>query len=57
MKARFKLSHIFISIIRLVLPLAACGLSVVCGSGNLQNEARPVSGFEVVTLSGSGSIS
>jgi Putative auto-transporter adhesin, head GIN domain len=35
---------------------AGCGLSVVSGSGNIVNEDRDVSGFNAVTLAGSGDL-
>jgi len=53
MKARFKLSRFFIPIMVLFLPLTACGLSVVRRSGYIKVKARPESGIDPVTFSGS----
>ncbi|CAN5845832.1 head GIN domain-containing protein [soil metagenome] len=36
--------------------LAACGLQVINGSGNVVTEARPVSNFNAVSLSGTGEL-
>ena len=44
---------VLLAVVMLLL-LTACGLNVVQGSGNIQTEARPVSGFDSVTFSGSG---
>ena len=36
--------------------LSACGLQTISGSGNIVSESRPVSGFDSVTLAGSGDV-
>jgi hypothetical protein len=38
------------------LMVTGCGLSVVNGSGQIVSEERPVSGFDAVTLAGSGDL-
>jgi len=48
---------VFSSILALgAVALSACGLSIVNGSGRVISEAREVSGFNSVSLSGSGDV-
>jgi hypothetical protein len=39
-----------------LLTLPACGLRVIEGSGQIETESRPVSGFDAVNFSGSGEL-
>ena len=57
MKTFNKLSSLIILAGGLFLLQAACKLSVQRGSGNIQMEERPVSGFDAVNFSGSGELS
>lgn len=56
MKTVNKLTCKSILVVMLLLLLTACGLSVVQGSGNIQTEARPVSGFDRVMFAGNGEL-
>ena len=51
-----KTSKSIVLITLVALLLTACGLKVVQGSGNMVTEPRDVSGFNRVSLSGSGEV-